>query len=165
MNRATTLALVLSFALLFASCVQPVRISTRDEEFLARGAGRKPWRKVAVLPFNGPPEFRRPAAEWLAFRVRGLGLFEVTDPSLAEIELKRNGLAIGEADVTVDDARRAGLALGVDEIPLARDFSRLGAVGLHRKRRTPARRRPIVANARPNPASKAAAPPWDGWRT
>src|SRR5581483_10573490 len=57
------------------------------------------------------------------------------------------------------------LALGVDEIPLARDFSRLGAVRLHRKRRTRARRRPIVANARRNPASNSAAPPCDGWRT
>src|SRR5438552_6357312 len=57
------------------------------------------------------------------------------------------------------------LALGVDEVPLARDFSRLGAVGLHRKRRTAARRRPIVANDRRNPASNSAAPPCEGCRT
>src|SRR5579862_1087309 len=57
------------------------------------------------------------------------------------------------------------LALGVDEIPLARDLSRLGAVGLHRKRRTEARRRPIVAKACRNPCSNAAAPPCEGWRT
>ena len=36
---------------------------------------------------------------------------------------------------------------------------------LQRKGRTAVRRRPIVANARRKPASKAAAPPWDGWRT
>ena len=58
------------------------------------------------------------------------------------------------------------LALGVDEIPLARDLSRLGAVGLHRKRRT---RGPPAADcsesalaipARMRPLRRAT-----GWRT
>src|SRR5262245_35426931 len=57
------------------------------------------------------------------------------------------------------------LAFGVDEVPLARDLSRFGAVRLHEKGRTGARRRPIVAKARRNPCSNSAAPPCDGWRT
>src|SRR5215468_4349590 len=89
------------------------------------------------------------------------------DHEVAGVDV-RCELRLALAAERVGDLRREPaerLALGVDEIPLARDFSRLGAVGLHRKRRTGARRRRIVANARPNPSSNAAAPPCDGWRT
>src|SRR5215468_10388082 len=77
------------------------------------------------------------------------------DDEVARVDVRRElRLALAAervGDLSGETAER--LSLGVDEIPLTRDFSRLGAVGLHRKRRTQARRRPIVAKAWPNPAS------------
>lgn len=109
-------AIVLSLSLLLASCVQPVHNVARDESFMKQQAGRAPWRKVAVLPFTGDPAFRRVAAEWFAFRLHKHGLFDVVEPSLAEIELKKKGMLFGEAGIAPEDARRAGQLLGVDGV-------------------------------------------------
>ncbi len=116
MKNAAWSAILLSLALMFAACVQPVHNVTRDESFMKQDAARNTWRKVAVLPFTGEPAFRRVAAEWFAFRLRKHGLFEVIDPSLAEIELKKKGILIGEADTAPGDARKAGELLGVDGV-------------------------------------------------
>ncbi len=109
-------AIVLSLSLLLASCVPSVHNVARDDSFMKQDAGRRAWRKVAVLPFGGEPAFRRVAAEWFSFRVRKHGLFEVVDPSLAEIELKKKGMLFGEAGATPEDARKAGQLLGVDGV-------------------------------------------------
>src|SRR3954468_6748477 len=111
---------------------------------------------VAVVPL---------LVELVAGDVDLLGVHD--DHEVACVDVRRE-LRLPLAPECVGDLGREPaerLALGVDEIPLARDFSRLGAVGLHRKRRTGARRRPIVANDRRNPASNSAAPPCEGWRT
>ncbi len=109
-------AIVVSLTLLVASCVQPVHRLAVDNTFMRPEAGRAPWRKVAVLPFTGNPAFRRPAAEWFAFRVRAHGLFEIVDPSLAEIELGKSGILFGEADTAVEQALAAGRVLHVDGV-------------------------------------------------
>src|SRR5512139_398826 len=98
MNHAGRSAIVLSLALMSASCVQPIHNVARDESFMTQEAGRTPWRKVAVLPFTGEPAFRRVAAEWFAFRLHRHGLFEVVDPYFAETELKKEGILFGDAD-------------------------------------------------------------------
>jgi len=116
MKNAGWSAIVLSLSLLFASCVQPVHKLSRDESFMKREATRKPWRRVAILPFTGDPAVRRVAAEWFAFRVHRHGLFEVVDPSLAEIELKKNGILFGDAGTTLAEAQNAGNLLGVDGV-------------------------------------------------
>lgn len=116
MNNAGRWAIVLSLSLVLVSCVPPVHRMSRDESFMKQDAGRKAWRKVAVLPFAGDTAFRRTAAEWLAFRVGKHGLFEIVVPSLAEIELKKQGTLIGEAGATVEEAQRAGQMLGVDGV-------------------------------------------------
>ena len=115
-KNAAWSAIVLSLSLLSASCVQSVHKVARDESFMKQEAGRNAWRKVAVLPFKGEPAFRRVAAEWLAFRLRQHRLFEVVDPSLAEIELKKKGIPGGGAGTTVEKAREAGRLLGVDGV-------------------------------------------------
>lgn len=102
--------------LVMLSCVQPIRNLATDEAFLRQEAGKKPWRKVAVLPFAGDPAFRRGAGEWFAYRVRKLGIFEVTGPSLARIELGKRGVRIDENAIASDKARRSGISLGVDGV-------------------------------------------------
>lgn len=109
-------AVVLFLSLVLASCVQPVHKVSRDESFMKQGGGRTAWRRVAVLPFGGDPVFRRTAAEWFAFRVRKHDLFEIVDPSLAEIELGKKGIVFGEAGASVEVAQRAGQLLGVDGV-------------------------------------------------
>lgn len=108
------IAMVLALSL--AGCVQPARRVTVDNSFMIPDAGRAAWRRVAVLPFTGEPAFRRPAAEWFSFRLRRQGLFDVVDPSLAEIELKKNGILFAEAATTVEVAQEAGRRLGVDGV-------------------------------------------------
>ncbi len=108
------IAMVLALSL--AGCVQPVRRVTVDNSFVVPDAGRAVWRRVAVLPFTGEPAFRRPASEWFSFRLRRQGLFDVVDPSLAEIELKKNGILFAEAATAVEVAQEAGRLLGVDGV-------------------------------------------------
>ncbi len=115
-NNKGQSAILLSLALLLASCAQPGRKVSLDDSFMKGGAGRTAWRKVAVLPFAGDPAFRRVAGEWFAFRVHKHGVFEVVDPILAGIELDKQGVRFGEAAVTVEDARKAGRLLGVDGV-------------------------------------------------
>src|SRR5579859_5312083 len=85
---------------------------------------------------------------------RDLDLLRVhDDDEVTGVDMRRE-LRLALAAERVGDLRRQtaqGLPLGVDEIPLTRDLSWLGAVRLHKKRRTPARRRRIVANAHPSP--------------
>lgn len=118
--RATTsagrAAIVIFLALSLAACAQPVRRVSRDESFVKPDAGRMAWRKVAILPFTGEPAFRRVAPEWLAYRVRKHGLFEVVAPSLAEIELKKKGIFFADAGTTLEEAQQAGRLLGVDGV-------------------------------------------------
>ena len=87
-----------------------------DESFMKRDAGREAWRKVAILPFAGDPVLRRTAAEWFAFQVRRHGLFEIVDPSLAEIELGKKGVVFGSSGAPAEMAQRAGRLLGVDGV-------------------------------------------------
>lgn len=108
--------ILLSLALLLASCAQPAHKVTLDDAFVKGGAGRTAWRKVAVLPFAGDPAFGRIAGEWFAFRLEKHGLFEVVDASRAEIDLKKDGVRFGEAGTTVEEARKAGRLLGVDGV-------------------------------------------------
>lgn len=112
-GRAAT---ALALALALASCVQPVHRVSMDESFMKRDPVRKAWRRIAVLPFAGDPVFRRTAPEWLAFRVRGHGLFEIVDPSLAEIELGKKGISFGDAGASAGQAQRSGQLLGVDGV-------------------------------------------------
>lgn len=116
MKGAGWSAIVLSLSLLSASCVQPVHKAATDNAFMRPDAGRNAWRKVAVLPFTGEPAFRRVAAEWFAFRLHKHGLFEVVDPFFAELELRKNGILVGETAATVEEVRKAGLLLGVDGV-------------------------------------------------
>lgn len=116
MRNAGRSAIGFALSLLVAGCVQPVHRVTMDESFMKRDAGREAWRKVAVLPFAGDPVFRRTAAEWFAFQVRRHGLFEIVDPSLAEIELGKKGIAFGESGAPAETAQRAGRLLGVDGV-------------------------------------------------
>ncbi len=109
-------AIVLSLLPLLASCAQSVHKVARDDSFMKQDAGRNAWRKIGVLPFTGEPAFRRVAAEWFAFRLHKHGLFEVVDPFFAEIELRKNGILIGEAAATVEEVRKAGQLLGVDGV-------------------------------------------------
>src|SRR3954452_1802763 len=136
----------------------------------AEHLGRPAVELLAERPAAEPARIARVAVvtllvELVAGDADLLGVHD--DHEVAGVDV-RGELRLPLAAERVGDLRREPaerLALGVDEIPLARDLSRLGAVGLHRKRRTPARRRPIVANARRNPAANSAAPPCDGWRT
>src|SRR5581483_170825 len=128
-------------------------------ELLAERAALEPARiaGVAVVPL---------LVELVA---RDLDLLRVHhDDEVTRVDVRRE-LRLALAAERVGDLRREtaeSLPLGVDEIPLALDLSGLGAVGLHHEKgRTGARRRRIVANARSSPASNAAAPPCDGWRT
>ena len=118
--RATMIArrpaTVLSLSLLLASCIQPAHRFSADDSFVKGAPGRKPWGRIAVLPFCGEPAFRRTAAEWLAFRARGQGLFEVVGPTLAEIELGNQGIVFREGGASADEAVAAGRILGVDGV-------------------------------------------------
>jgi hypothetical protein len=116
MNKMPRRGILITLSFLLASCVQPVQYSAKDESFMRQDVERKPWRRIVVLPFTGDPAFRRVAAEWFAFQVRKHNLFEIIDPSLAEIELKKQGCAIGEADIAIEDARKAGRALGAEAV-------------------------------------------------
>ncbi len=110
--------IVLFLSLLLASCIQPAHRYSSDDAFVKGASGRKPWARVAVLPFGGEPAFRRTAAEWLAFRARKEGLFEVVGPTLAEIELGKKGIVLREGGASVDEALAAGRLLGVDGVVL-----------------------------------------------
>jgi hypothetical protein len=112
MRRPTLPAFLIPFLLLLSSCAPGPRIAW-NRPFLEKEAGKNPWRKVAVLPLAGEPELRRPAAEWIAFRLRSSGRFEVVGPSLAEIRLAGSGGAAGTGE---RDSRKAGVALGVDGV-------------------------------------------------
>ncbi len=116
MKKAGLLVVVLSLSLMSAACVQPVRYSAKDELFLRQRADMQPWQTIAVLPFSGEPAFRRVAAEWFAYQVHKQRILDILDPSLAEVELKQKGFSIGDADMTIDDAWKAGLLLGVDGV-------------------------------------------------
>ncbi len=76
----------------------------------------QPWHRVAVLPFSGEPEFRRPIAEWFTHLISKHNLFETIVPAVAEIELGKKGLRIGDADIPLTTAQEAGRMLGVDGV-------------------------------------------------
>lgn len=128
---------ILVLPILLASCAQPAPYSALDEAFM-RDAERKPWNKIAILPFTGDPSFRRVAAEWFAFQVRGEKLFEIVGPVGAEIELKEKGIAVGEEEIPVEKACAAGRELGSDAVIVGsvkreqhpRGLGRLPAAGL-----------------------------------
>ncbi len=116
-KRIACLSLVLAVPLLLASCVEPFQPQfTKDEPMIQETASRRSWKKIAVLPFTGDPAFRRTAAEWFALQVAEHGPFEIIDPGLAEIELKRNGIVIGEAGIHKEGAAKAGRMLGADAV-------------------------------------------------
>lgn len=116
LKSAARCAVVLSLTVLAASCIQAIQKTERDESFMRPDPGRAAWRKVAVLPFSGNPAYRRVAAEWLAFRLDRHGLFRIVDPSAAEIELGKKGIRSGGSEVTAEEARTAGQALGADGV-------------------------------------------------
>lgn len=116
MKKKTVPILVLCSSLLLAACYQPIKYSAKDQSFTRLDIEKRNWNRIAVLPFSGEPAFRSVSAEWFAFQVRKHGLFELIDPGLAEIELKKKGVIIAEADIAIDDAREAGRLLGADAV-------------------------------------------------
>lgn len=75
-----------------------------------------PWKKIAVLPFSGGPEFRRVAGEWLAFYIQKQSHYDIVSPTLAEIELGKQGMDLLEKEFTVEEAQKAGKLLGADAV-------------------------------------------------
>lgn len=75
-----------------------------------------PWKKIAVLPFSGRPEFRRVAGEWLAFEIQKQSHYGIVNPTLAEIELGKQGMDLLEKEFTVEEAQKAGKLLGADAV-------------------------------------------------
>lgn len=75
-----------------------------------------PWKKIAVLPFSGAPEFRRAAGEWLAFHIQKQSHYDIVSPTLAEIELGKKGWDLLEKEFTVEEAQKAGKLLGADAV-------------------------------------------------
>ena len=71
-----------------------------------------PWKKIAVLPFSGAPEFRRVAGEWVAFYIQKHSHYEIVSPTLSEIELGKQGMDLLEKEFTVEEAQKAGKLLG-----------------------------------------------------
>jgi hypothetical protein len=116
MKKAGFLAIVLFLSLTSAACYQPIRSSTKDESFLRQHAGKQPWHKVVVLPFTGDPAFCRANAEWFTHLVEKHNLFEVIGPAVAEIELGKQGVRFGDADISIGTAQEAGRVLGADGV-------------------------------------------------
>ena len=75
-----------------------------------------PWKKIAVLPFSGAPEFRRVAGEWVAFYIQKHSHYDIVSPTLAEIELGKQGMDLLEKEFTVEEAQKAGKLLGADAV-------------------------------------------------
>lgn len=75
-----------------------------------------PWKKIAVLPFSGAPEFRRVVGEWLAFYIQKQSYYDIVSPTLAEIELGKQGMDLLEKEITVEEAQKAGKLLGADAV-------------------------------------------------
>jgi len=75
-----------------------------------------PWKKIVVLPFSGAPEFRRVAGEWVAFYIQKHSHYEIVSPTLAEIELGKQGMDLLEKEFTVEEAQKAGKLLGADAV-------------------------------------------------
>jgi hypothetical protein len=115
MKKAGFLIIVL-FLSLMSACYQPVRYSAKDESFLRQHAGMLPWHKVAVLPFSGDPAFCRASAEWFTHLIDKHNLFEIVGPAVAEIELAKQGVRLGDADIPVGTAQEAGRVLGADGV-------------------------------------------------
>lgn len=116
-RRIACLSLALAVPLLLGSCAFTLQPRYTKEESLVRGTVNTwPWKKIAVLPFTGDPAFRRPAAEWFALQLAELGPFEVIGPARAEIELRRAGIAVGEKEMTNEEAAKAGRMLGADGV-------------------------------------------------
>jgi hypothetical protein len=116
MKKAELIAIVLSLPLISAACVQPVQYTAKNELFLLQHADMKPWRKIAVLPFSGDPTFRRVSSEWLVFLISKHDLLEIIGPTAAEIELGKQGVRMGDADIPIDVACEVGKLLGVDGV-------------------------------------------------
>ncbi len=116
MKKAGFFAIVLLSSSMLAACVQPVKYSAKNELYLQQHAGMKPWHRIAVLPFWGDPAFCRSTTEWFAHLIDKHALFEIVGPAVAEIELGKQGLRLGEADIPIGTARDAGRILGVDGV-------------------------------------------------
>ena len=59
-----------------------------------------PWKKIAILPFSGAPEFRRVAGEWVAYSIQKHSHYEIVSPTLAEIELGKHGMDLLEQELS-----------------------------------------------------------------
>jgi hypothetical protein len=90
-RRAAACALA---ALACAACAFPGPSKRPERAFaIAPPAG---WRRIAVLPFDGAPELRRPAEELLAVRIRAQDRVAVVPPfpaGRALAELRAGGVA------------------------------------------------------------------------
>lgn len=116
MKKAGFIVIALFLSLTSAACVQPVRYSAKNESFLRQHADMQPWHKIAVLPFSGDPAFCRASAEWFTHLIGKHNLFEITGPAVAEVELGKQGMRLGDAEIPIDMAREAGRILGADGV-------------------------------------------------
>lgn len=116
MKKVGLLAFVLLLSLMSAACVQPVHYSSKNELFLRQHLDKQPWHKVAVLPFSGDPAFCRASAEWFTHLIDKYNLFEIIGPVVAEIELGKQGMRFGDADIPIGMAQEAGRILGADGV-------------------------------------------------
>jgi hypothetical protein len=85
-----------------------------------------PWKRIAVLPFGGAPDLRRPASELLALRLREQDRVAVMPPLAVDRLLERSPVAGGagaerpwEAWVAACAAAEAPLAPGASRPPPA----------------------------------------------
>lgn len=116
MKRIARFVFILFMPCFLTSCTEPVRHFAKDESIIRQAVVTKSWKKIVVLPFTGEPEFRRSAAEWCAFQIGEHGLFEMTGPAIAEIELKKRGMVVGENDLKTEEVQNAGRMLRADAV-------------------------------------------------
>jgi hypothetical protein len=116
MTKSVLFAIVLFLSLMPAACYQPVRYSAKNESFLQQHAGKEPWHTVAVLPFSGHPVLNRMSAEWFTHLIDKHHLFDIIGPSVSQIELGKQGVLLGDADIPIGTAQEAGRVLGAEGV-------------------------------------------------
>lgn len=71
-------------------------------------------KSMVVLPFQGNPAVRRPAAEYLAYLLASGSDWKILSPELAEIELNKRGVILPEHRLSPDEAIAFGKMLGYE---------------------------------------------------
>jgi hypothetical protein len=99
-----------------AACIRSVQYNAKDDSFTRQAAEQKVWKTIVVLPFTGDIAYRRVSDEWFAFQLYKLHLFEMIDPAVSEVELRKHGIETTEADIPIEAAQQAGRMFGADAV-------------------------------------------------